>query len=210
MTSFGGGVKLLVKHPRSKSTRLKYLPISPNPPHPDNGILLEQEGEPLRYKSCVQIGNARVFSSRILRPYGGRRLTARSFKTLVAHAGDIPMKSYVPDTEPLLSNSAMNPYVQRESATYHSTPPRNPLSTFLPYQNNHRYDTFNSHAGSSRPLENSCPDEGPSHSKIIVGLVAFAAVAYGVYWGIKTLFKSIMQSVRRSSVGAVILSWTFG
>ncbi|KAF2239580.1 hypothetical protein EV356DRAFT_104300 [Viridothelium virens] len=85
ITSFNG-VPLHVKHAKSKALREQHLPISPSPPHPDSGILLEIDGDPLRNTSCVKVKNVRVCTTRALRPYGARKLTAPSYDLLMKFA----------------------------------------------------------------------------------------------------------------------------
>jgi hypothetical protein len=74
---------LHIRHKDNLLVRLKHLPIGPSPPHPDNGILLELEGEPLRKKSYVKIGEARTLSIQALELCGDRRLSAKSYKVLI-------------------------------------------------------------------------------------------------------------------------------
>jgi len=89
ITSFNG-VSLEVRHPRNRSVREKHLPISPSPPHPDSGLLLEIDGEPLRRNSYVKVGQVRVCTIRALRPHGSRKLTARSYELLMNYAPPKP------------------------------------------------------------------------------------------------------------------------
>lgn len=77
--------------------RLQHLPISPSPPHPDSGHLLELEGKPLPRNSYVKIDQVRVCSIRALRRHGFRRLTARSYDLVMSHAPTRPSTADLSD-----------------------------------------------------------------------------------------------------------------
>jgi hypothetical protein len=66
ITSFGG--KLLHEKYDKPRERSRYLPIAPSPAHPDNDKILELDGDPLKYKSYVNIGEIRRCSMDIVQP----------------------------------------------------------------------------------------------------------------------------------------------
>jgi hypothetical protein len=89
ITSFKG-VPLDIRHQRNRLAREQHLPIFPSPPHPDSGLLLEIDGEPLRSNSYVKIEQVRVCTIRALRPHGTRKLTTRSYELLMHYAPPKP------------------------------------------------------------------------------------------------------------------------
>jgi hypothetical protein len=76
---------------------MKYLPISPGAPHPDNGLLLELEGDPLLYNGCVKISEALKFRIGVLQPtMTEHKLTSTSYNTLKRYTSDVPVHTFVP------------------------------------------------------------------------------------------------------------------
>ncbi|KAK3359624.1 hypothetical protein B0T25DRAFT_628977 [Lasiosphaeria hispida] len=72
LTSFGG-TDLSTKHPDNPARRSSYLPISPSPPHPDNGIILKlKQNARLKKNSYISTETQHTVLLSALRTYTSR------------------------------------------------------------------------------------------------------------------------------------------
>ena len=153
MTSFDG-VPLEIRHQRNRSVREQHLPISPSPPHPDSGELLEVDGEPLRMNSYVKTGEVRVCTIQALRPHGARKLTTHSYELLMHYA---PSKPPSADKEIVQRHPRQIPRPPRPPRNYPQIPGHlNNTSLTYPHQihtNNPRTEQSLLHLHSHTPRQ---------------------------------------------------------